>query len=63
MEKKAWWELYKNNTCFEQILDAIHYKQQFYGRWHLISQTIQLSLIRRAGHCLRSKNDLISNVL
>ena len=36
--------------------------QQLYGHQPPISKTIQIRRTRHAGHCLRSKNELISNV-
>ena len=38
-------------------------KQQLFGHLTLICKTIQIRRTRHAGHCLRSKNELISNVL
>ena len=38
-------------------------KQQLYGRLPPISKTIQIRRTRHAGHCWRSKNELISDVL
>ena len=38
-------------------------KQQLYGHLLLITKTIQVRRTRHAGHCWRSKNELISDVL
>ena len=38
-------------------------KQQLYGHLLLISKTIQIRRTRHTGHCWRSKDELISNVL
>ena len=38
-------------------------KQQLYGHLPLISKTIQVRQTRHAGHCWRSKNETICNVL
>ena len=40
-----------------------HSKQQLYGHLPPISKTIQIRQKRHAGHCLRSKDELISDVL
>ena len=38
-------------------------KQQLYGHLPLIMKTIQVRRIRHAGHCWRSRDELISDVL
>ena len=38
-------------------------KQQLYGHLSLISKTIQVRLTRHAGHCWRSRDELISDIL
>ena len=38
-------------------------KQQLYGHLPLIMQTIKIKWTRHAGHCWRSRDDLISDVL
>ena len=38
-------------------------KQQLYGHLPRITKTIQVRRIRHAGHCCRSKDELISDVL
>ena len=62
--EKAQWELHKNATsCIEQILEATTTNQQLYGHAPLISKTMQIRRTRHAGHCWRSKEELISNIL
>ena len=38
-------------------------KQQMYGHLHPISKAIKISRTRYAGHCWRSKDELINDVL
>ena len=38
-------------------------KQQLYGRLQPITKTIQVRRTRHAGHCCRSKDELISDIL
>ena len=38
-------------------------KQQLYGHWPPITKTIKIRRTRHAGHCWRSRNELISDVL
>ena len=38
-------------------------KQQLYGHLSPITKTIQVKWIKHAGHCWRSKDELISNIL
>ena len=38
-------------------------RHQLYGHWHPITKTIQVRRTRHAGHCWRSKDELISDVL
>ena len=64
MEKKAWRQLHKNaasNT--EQVLEQHPTKQHLYGHLTPITKTIQVRRTRHAGHCWRSKDKLISDVL
>ena len=64
IERKANWEIHKNGMCcFEQILGAVHTKQQLYSHLLLISQTIQIRWTRHDGHCWRSMHKLISDTL
>ena len=56
--------LKKKCLLFDRIgLISIHSKQQLYNYLPPISKTIQKRRIRQAGHCWRSKNEHISNVL
>ena len=61
MLEKAKWELHKDTAscCFEQILEAVPYKTAVVG--HL--PPIEVSQASHAGHCWRSKDELISNIL
>ena len=62
--EKARRELHKNATShIEQILEKHPTKQQLYGQRPPISKTIPIKWTRHAGHCWRSKNELISDVL
>ena len=45
------------------ILNKSSTKQQLYGHLPLIMKTIQVRRTRHAGHCWRSKDELISDVL
>ena len=38
-------------------------KQRLYCHWSPISQTIQVRCVRHAGHCWKSKDELIINIL
>ena len=61
----------KKNGNYARMLQAIlnkswkkHLtKQQLYGHLPLISKTIQVRQTRHVGHCWRSKDELISDVL
>ena len=62
MEKKLDWQQHKNAASnFEQVLEATNH--QLYGHRHPITKTIQVRQTRHAGHCWRSRNELISDVL
>ena len=50
-----------NNT--EQVLAATTYRHQLYGHLPPITKTIQARQTRHAGHCWRSRDELISDVL
>ena len=45
------------------ILEATPHKKQQYGHLPPITKTIQIRQTRYSGHCWRSKDELISNVL
>ena len=48
-------------SCNEQMLETT--KQQLYDHLPLISKTIQSGWTRHAGHCVKSKDELISDFL
>ena len=56
--EKAWWQLHKNTV---QVVVAVPNKAAV----HLppITKTIKVRQTRYAGHCWRSKDELISDVL
>ena len=64
-KEKAWWQLHKNFTSnTEQILEVTYQKKrQLYDHRPPISKTIQIRWTRHAGHCWRSKDKLISDIL
>ena len=58
------WQLHKNAACNpEQVLAATHHKNQLYGHLPPITKTIQVRRTRHAGHCWRSRDELIRDVL
>ena len=59
-KEKAWCQLQENATSYiEQVLEAT---SQLYGHQPPISKTIQIRRTRCAGHCWRSKGELMSGV-
>ena len=57
-------QLHKNDASnSEQVLAATPHKHQLYGHQLPITKTIQARRTRHAGHCWRSKDELISDVL
>ena len=50
-------------SYIEQILEATFYKNPRYGHLPSIPKTLHIRRTRHAGHCWRSMNELISNVL
>ena len=57
-------KLHKNaESNIEQVPEATPHKQQLYGHLPLITKTIQIRRTRHAGHCWRSRDELISDVL
>ena len=57
-------QLHKNATCnLKQVLAATPTRHQLYGHLPPITKTIQVRRARHAGHCWRSKDELISDVL
>ena len=62
--EKAWRQLHKNAASnIEQVLEATLYKVPTIRHLPPITETIQDRRIRHAGHCWRSRNELISDVL
>ena len=62
--EKAWRQLHKNAaSCIEQVLEATPQKQQLYCHLPPITKTIKVRQTGHAGHCWRSKDKLISDVL
>ena len=63
-EEKLQQKLHKNAASnFEQVLEAKPHKAQLYGHLPPITKTIQVRPTRHAGHCWRSRDVLISDVL
>ena len=57
-------QLHKNATCnLKQVLAATPHKTQLYGHLPRITKTIQVRRTRHAGHCWRSRDELIRDVL
>ena len=62
--EKSWWQLHKNSASnIEQVLEATPHKQQLYCHLLAITKTIKIRRTKHVGHCWRSKDELISNVL
>ena len=62
--EKARRQLHKNAASnSEQVLEAAPTKQQLYGHLPPIIKTIKVRRTRHAGHCWRSSDELISDVL
>ena len=58
------WQLHKNAACNpEQVLAATPTRHQLYGHLPPITKTIQVRRTRHAGHCWRSRDELIRDVL
>ena len=57
-------QLHKNAACNpEQVLAATPTRHQLYGHLPPITKTIQVRRTRHAGHCWRSRDELIRDVL
>ena len=57
-------QLHKNAASnIEYVLAATPTKNQLYGHLPSITKTIQVRRTRHAGHCWRSRNELVSDVL
>ena len=62
--EEARWQLHKNATCnLEQVLAATPHKTPTVRPPAPIMKTIQLRWTRYAGHCWRSRDELIRDVL
>ena len=62
--EEARWQLHKNAASnLEQVLAATPTRHQLYGHLPPITKTIQVRWTRHAGHCWRSRDELISDVL
>ena len=62
-EEKAWQQLHKNAASnIEQVLQQHPTKQRLYGHLPPITKTIKTRRKRHAGHCWRSRDELISDV-
>ena len=62
--KEAGRKLYKNvESSIKQVLATTPTRLQLYGHLPPITKTIQVRRTRHAGHCWRSKDELISDVL
>ena len=63
-EEKAWWQLHKNAVSnIEQVLEAASHKAAAILAPTTITKTIKIRQTRHAGHCWRSRDELISDVL
>ena len=57
-------KLHKNvESSIKQVLATTPHELQLYGHLPPITKTIQVRRTRHAGHCWRSKDELISDVL
>ena len=50
-------------SCIEQVLEATPPKSQLYDHLIPITKTIKIRWTRHEGHCRRSKDELISDIL
>ena len=58
------WQLHKNAACNpQQVLAATPTRHQLYGHLPPITKSIQVRRTRHAGHCWRSRDELIRDVL
>ena len=63
-ENKTWWQLHKNTTSnIEPVLEATPQKIAAIRPPTTHHETIQVRRTRHAGHCWRSKDELISDIL
>ena len=62
--EKAWRQQHKNAASnIEQVLGQYPTKQQLHSHLPPITKTIQVRQTRHAGHCWRSRDNLINDVL
>ena len=62
--EEARWQLHKNAASnLEQVLAATPTRHQLYGHLPPITKTIQVRRTRHTGHCWRSRDELIRDVL
>ena len=62
--KCVWWELHQiAEYCFEQILAVKLPKHRLYGHLPPISQIIRVRWTSDTGHCWRSRDELICELL
>ena len=62
--EKAWWQLHKNAEQYWTSPGGnAPTKKQLYNHLPPITKTIQVRQTSHAGHCWRSKNELISDIL
>ena len=62
--EKAWRQLHKNaKSNIERVMEAAPHKKLLYGHLPPIIKIIQVRRTKHAGHCWRSKDELISDVL
>ena len=61
--EETWRQLHKNvESNIEQVLVTTPTRRQLYGHLPPITKTIQVRRARHAGHCWRSKEELVSDV-
>ena len=62
--EKAWRQLHKNaESNIEQVLEAAPHKAAAVRLQPTITKTIKVRQTRHAGHCWRSRDELLSDVL
>ena len=62
--EETWRQLHKNvKSNIEQVLATTPTRRQLYGHLPPIKKTMQVRRARHAGHCWRSKDELVSDVL
>ena len=62
--EKAWRQSHKNAVSnIKQVPEAAPHKQQLYGHLPSITKTIKVRRTRHAGHCWKSRDELIIDLL